>query len=59
MRLLLGFARWNIRLAAWICSVERKEAGGDSRKNSDREMGGGDLGDEEKCEERREVERGI
>jgi hypothetical protein len=36
-----------------------KEAGGDSRKNSDREMGGGGLGDGEKSEERREVERCI
>jgi hypothetical protein len=36
-----------------------KEAGGDSRKNSDREMGGGGLGDGERREERREVERGI
>jgi hypothetical protein len=37
----------------------RKEAGGDSRKNSDREMGAGGLGDGEKNEEVREVERGI
>jgi hypothetical protein len=48
---------------AGICSGcserGRKEAGGESRKNSDRKMGGGGLGDGEKSEEIREVERGI